>query len=329
MTEHGTTGEEHLPMLQEVLPPDGAGGFDLHTSVYKPRLENMSEQLRQTSAQIEEAIVEVCISIQGVADRARAGSQRTTDFLGRSGTDEHGERSFEALIEACSETMVKLMQTASRVAEVAMETAERVQQIDRTSREINEALVRLEEIAMSNKILALNARIEGARSSEQGAGFSAVAVELAAQTDKSQQVTAQIGDLVVRLRAIAAATHAELQQMQTETDRRIVECRGEVDQALDELRGTHGRMEEMLTFLTEEGKLLSRDIGAAVRGLQFQDRVSQRIAHVVHDLDALRDHLLDPGNPREPAFSGYSMQEEREIYGVAGQESAGGEVELF
>jgi methyl-accepting chemotaxis protein len=320
-------------MLQEVLPPDGGrSGFDLRTSVYRPRLEKMSEQLRQTSAQIEEAIVGVCISIQGVADRARTTSQRTTDFLGRSGTGEHGERSFEALIEACSETMIKLMQTASRVAEVAMETAERVQQMDRTSREINESLVRLEEIAMSNKILALNARIEGARSSEQGAGFSAVAVELATQTDKSQQVTAQIGDLVSRMRSIAAASQAELHKMRVETDARIAECRGDVDQTLEELRGAHFRMEEMLTLLNEEGKLLSRDIGAAVRGLQFQDRVSQRIAHVVHDLDALRDHLLDPGDPedpREPAFSGYSMQEERQIYGVAGQESAGGEVELF
>jgi methyl-accepting chemotaxis protein len=316
---------------QESVCGTEAGSFEaLAMPGYGPRLEQMGEQLRQTSAQIEESVVGVCASIQGIAERARANSRRTTDFLSRSDAAGGGHRSFDALISACGDTMVRLMSMSAEAGETAMKTAARVEQMDRTSREINDSLLKLEDIAMSNKILALNARIEGARASDQGAGFSAVAVELAGQTDKSQQVTAQVSDLVAHMRALAAATHEELQQMQAESSRRIQQCRDEVDRTLQELRGAHGQMTQMLTLLTEEGELLSQDIGAAVRGLQFQDRVSQRIAHVVEDLAAMQEHLLDPGDPpRPPAFSGTSMYEERAIYGIADAESSGGDIELF
>jgi methyl-accepting chemotaxis protein len=299
---------------------------------YGPRLEQMGEQLRQTSVQIEESVVGVCASIQGISDRARASSARTASFLSRSDAGAGSHRSFDELVHTCGDTMVRLMRMSAEAGELAMQTAERVQQMDRASREINEALLKLEDIAMSNKILALNARIEGARSAEQGAGFSAVAVELAAQTDKSQQVTGQVSDLVSHLRSLAATTYTELQQMQAEGDRKIQQCREEVDTTLQALQGAHGQMKEMLTLLTDEGELLSRDIGAAVRGLQFQDRVSQRIAHVVQDLEALQAHLEDPGHAEfftEPIFSGHSMREEREIYGIAGAEAAAGDIELF
>jgi methyl-accepting chemotaxis protein len=313
---------EQLPMLREVSVPGLVGDSTVSgLSVYRPRLAMMSEQLRQTSAQIEESVVGVCVSIQGIADRARAGSRRTTDFLSSGHAGTSGHRSFDDLIHGCGETMVRLMHMSAEAGELAARTAERVQHMDRTSREINDSLLKLEDIAMSNKILALNARIEGARSSEQGAGFSAVAVELAGQTDKSQQATAQISDLVSRLRDLAATTHQELQQMQADGSRRIEQCRDEVEVTLQQLKGAHGQMKEMLTTLTEESDLLSRDIGAAVRGLQFQDRVSQRIAHVV-----------DPGDANDdtgPIFSGHSMREEREIYGIAGAESAAGDIELF
>jgi hypothetical protein len=95
-------------------------------------------------------------------------------------------------------------------------------------------------------------------------------------------------------------------------------------------------MEQMLTGMTEEGSLLANDIGAAVRGLQFQDRTSQQIAHVVEDLDTLHtkltarfgamavgDTVMDEG------FSAYTMHEERQVAGIGETESAAGDVELF
>ena len=124
--------------------------------------------------------------------------------------------------------------------------------------------------------------------------------------------------------------------MQSEDDRRSRKCRAEVDETLVELRVTHDQMRQMLTTMTNDGAMLATDIGAAVRGLQFQDRVSQRIAHVVDDLAVVRgrmaSHLgteMDLPLVADEAFSRQSMHEERSMYGDAGNEAAAGDVELF
>ena len=118
--------------------------------------------------------------------------------------------------------------------------------------------------------------------------------------------------------------------------RRADECRNEVDESLRDMQAAHGEMKKMLTGMADEGTLLAGDIGSAVRGLQFQDRTNQQIAHVVEDLDTLYAKLTAHAGPAgaleiAPAegFSAYTMQEERQVAGIAEHEAAGGDVELF
>jgi hypothetical protein len=53
--------------------PVTSGHSDLEAELarYLPQLGRMGEQLKQTSKQIEESVVEVCDSFQGIAARAR------------------------------------------------------------------------------------------------------------------------------------------------------------------------------------------------------------------------------------------------------------------
>jgi methyl-accepting chemotaxis protein len=313
-----------------------ANAVDAEIASYPPRLEIMSEQLKQTSAQIEESVVGVCASFQGIAERALASSVRTTSFLSKGDSNATGHRSFDGLIESCGETMVKLMHTSTEAGLVALRTVKRIEEIDQAAREITSSLTKLEGIAMSNRILALNARIEAARSADGGSGFAAVAVELATQTDKSREVTLEVGEVVDRLRALAELTRVEQQQMQIEGENRVKQSREDVNETLQALQQAHAQMKQMLSIMTEEGALLSQEIGAAVRGLQFQDRVSQRIAHVVEDIETIRERLLarygsGPGvdGVPETTFSSHSMREERAVYGIGGEESDPGDIELF
>jgi hypothetical protein len=307
---------------------------------YLPQLGIMSEQLKQTSRQIEESVVGVCDSFQGIAVRARATVSKAVGFLGHDATPASGRRSFDALIQDCGGTLVKIMDTINEAGEVSRRAIERIQQMDMASRQIGAALGQLDEIAKGNRMLALNARIEAAHVGAEGAGFTVVAVELAAQTVKSRTVTAQVSELAVNLRTLAETTVDDLQQVKERDAERIERCRQEVNASLENLKAAHGEMEEMLNAMTADGALLATDIGAAVRGMQFQDRVAQRIAHVVSDLDTLQARLAPhqhkvSGNVSEtdPAadvgFSKYTMQEERAAAGMDEAEASGGDVELF
>jgi hypothetical protein len=116
----------------------------------------------------------------------------------------------------------------------------------------------------------------------------------------------------------------------------VEQCRQEVDASLRDLQAAHSEMVEMLNGMTTDGALLATDISAAVRGLQFQDRISQRIGHVVADLDTVSARLqvhvgnVAPGAaPADEGFSAYTMQEEREVAGIDEAEASAGDVELF
>jgi methyl-accepting chemotaxis protein len=303
---------------------------------YLPHISRMSEQLKQTSSQIESSVVEVCNSFQGIASRAKETVERTTGFLSRESGAPSGQRSFEGLIENCSETLVKILNVTEEAGTVSRRAIERIRQMDNVSQSISSALVQLEQIAGGNKILALNARIEAARAGSYGAGFAVVAMEVISQTEKSQKVNAQVNELITNLRKLAESTLHDLQKMNDQDRQRVEQCKREVDESLREMQGAHGEMKNMLTGMTEEGALLASDIGAAVRGLQFQDRTSQRIAHVVEDLDTLRTRLVTrfgDGSAVEVAsdegFSSYTMREERVVAGSNEAEAVAGEVELF
>jgi methyl-accepting chemotaxis protein len=311
-------------------------GVEEELARYLPHFSRMSEQLKQTSSQIETSVVEVCNSFQGIAQRAKETVARTAGFLGRESAGGSDAKSFEGLIDNCSGTLVKILNVTEEAGEISRRAVERIQQMDKASQTISAALEQLEQIAAGNKILALNARIEAARAGSYGAGFGVVAMEVISQTERSQKVNAQVNGLITNLRGLAASTLDDLQRMNDKDHQRVEQCRIEVNQSLGDLQAAHGDMKKMLTGMTEEGSLLADDIGAAVRGLQFQDRVSQRISHVVEDLDTLQGKLktrfgdIAAGeiSPDE-GFSDYTMHEEREVAGIQGEESTHGDVELF
>ena len=81
---------------------------------------------------------------------------------------------------------------------------------------------------------------------------------------------------------------------------------------------------------------MAKEISGAVRSLQFQDRISQRIGHVVAELDRIKAdlsaHCTDVEMDEAPILhhlsQTYTMREERNVIGDCQQESAG-DVELF
>ncbi len=81
---------------------------------------------------------------------------------------------------------MKILNTTVEAGDVSRRAIERIEEIDKASQQISDALGQLDQITNSNRMLAFNARIEAAHAGAAGTGFAVVAVELAAATVKSR-----------------------------------------------------------------------------------------------------------------------------------------------
>lgn len=306
---------------------------DTQVSAYLTHLERMSGQLKETTNQIETSVVGVCSNFQAIADRVRATIDRTRGVIGNEGSNSQDRRTFERLIDNCGATLVRILETAEAEASVSRRAIERIHRIDLAADKISQALVKLDRIAQESKMLAMNAHIEAAHAGELGAPFAVVAAEVASQSQRSKDVTSEVSEFTTGLRELASSTLQDLLQMVEGDQERLQKCRSDVDESLRDMSATHSEMKKMIAGMTDESAILVSDIGASVRGLQFQDRVSQQIAHVIHDLNVLHARLRADsgavGFAEMPTFSSFTMREERELAGLTEPESAAGDIELF
>ena len=298
------------------------------------RLDCLGNQLKQMSSQVEAAVVDVCDSFYSIADKARAETERLVHLLNPPQKQE-GAKSFEQLLQSCGQMLVQLLETQSNSNAMIADAVGRLRKIDDSASKIEQALTQLEQISQGNRLLALNARIEAANSPQQERGFNAVAVELAAQTERTKTLTSDVGDLSCLLRKLAESAVVDLKRMQADTLASSQNMRVEVDRTLSDLSVAYQTMREVVSQSQQTSTLLVKDIYEAIRGMQFQDRVSQQIAHVVHDLQVVRKHIAaeDLGSNTFPnetlEFSAFAMHEERSVHGYTGDESPEGDVELF
>ncbi len=162
----------------------------------------MSNQLSETLESIRESSEQVEIGAQQLSDSAQALAEGATDQAASiqelTATVENvtniSEESAETA-EKAAEGMSKAEAEARGSREDMQELTAAMDRISATSKEIEEIIGAIEDIASQTNLLALNASIEAARAGEAGRGFAVVADQigkLAADSAKSAVNTREL-----------------------------------------------------------------------------------------------------------------------------------------
>jgi methyl-accepting chemotaxis protein len=296
-------------------------------------------QLRDTSRQIEEAVAQVGGNFERMVECSREGVAEAARLIGEaSGAEGEGRTGVDALLAASRGNLEHLLERIVQDGEICQQLVKRMNTLEADMGRIVRSLADVDRISFGNTILALNAKIQAAHLGEIGQGFEIVAQELWSQARRSQEITGEIRATTLRLAADAKGAMGDIGQMACSDRSHIAELQTQAHEAMDQLDRTHTGMRQSLTDARGRSETLAADIAGAVQSLQFQDRVSQQLAHIVDALALMQAAISSPleaiGGDRGEAGSSeaarllagsYTMEGERAVHAAALGHAASGE----
>jgi methyl-accepting chemotaxis protein len=256
---------------------------------YLPGLPVLHGQLSATAAQVEQAVVHVCDAFSGIAARAQDSVAQSERYLkGEEGSDDTAGN-LQDLMETARVTLKSILDHVIENATFSMRMVYRMEDVERGMEKIVSSLKDIEQIASRTKLLALNTTIEAARFSGQRKGFTVIAAEITKLAERSTLASDTIRELVRMVNLDLHNTYEELQQMASCDMSDSVMSREEVEKTIALLNTRNEAMQASVKNAARNSQALADDITQAVIGMQFQDTVNQRIAHVVEALTEMHE----------------------------------------
>lgn len=250
----------------------------------------LSRHIRETKALIEGAVEEVCGSFGGTARLSQASFERTAAFLGRADGGEDVD--IAGLIGGSERVLHHLLERLTEAGEKSRSAIGRLNGIETRIGRVAHVLTQIDDITAANRVLAVNARIQVAQLGQSGSGLGVVADEISAQARRSTEFSEAISGLIAELRDAVTLSREDLVEMASHDREAIEESRREVTRAHGDFRRFLDRAQVLLSESAAESRQLTAEIHDSVRGLQFQDRASQRLEYIAGEIDRLSRELV-------------------------------------
>lgn len=198
--------------------------------------------------------------------------------------------------EAARQAQQTVQQTLAkmrRIGDVIQSSSDAVLQLGAASEKISRIVEAIDDIAEQTNLLALNAAIEAARAGEHGAGFAVVAGEVRKLSERTNEATTQIAEMVSMIQSDTRSVVATMQSGKEESRQGVV-LADATDAALNRVVGASEsliRSVEKIVGGMETQAELGEDIvqntqAVASSSAEAAHRV-ERIAASANELDAL------------------------------------------
>ena len=295
-----------------------------------------SRQLDTSRTQSESAVTALSQRFAGIVARLAENERVSRDIA--NGSDNEG-----GLGVALGDSEQRLTQLVAALGEVVDEKRQMLAELDELEGSIdalNEMARDVAAVAEQTNLLALNAAIEAARAGEAGRGFSIVAEEVRQLSQLSGETGRRIGTNVA---AISNAIRGALETARSSADRdqkAISEAEMVIHEVVDNFRTTGEGLVRSAELLRESNQATHVEVEQAIVELQFQDRVSQILAHVHESMKTVSEQAAgeEAGGAvmveelLERLEASYAMAEERSNHlgqVAAAAEGSGGDVTFF
>jgi methyl-accepting chemotaxis protein len=244
-------------------------------------------QVRQSTDSMSTASAEIASGNQDLSVR----TEQTASNLQRTASSmEHLTSTVRQTAQAsqqANQLAASAGDVAARGGAVVAQVVSTMNEINASSKKINDIIGVIDGIAFQTNILALNAAVEAARAGEQGRGFAVVASEVRSLAGRSAEAAKEIKTLIsASVERIETGSRLVTDAGQTMTDivnsvQRVSDVIGEItsaaaeqSQGIDEINTSVVQLDQM----TQQNAALVEESAAAAESMSEQ---AQRLTEVV------------------------------------------------
>lgn len=255
-------------------------------------------ELSASAEQTSEAAEQVSVSIQDVAHNAETQTDNLATVNGNlsrlvTGVGQIAEHASDVTLETQSateeaqageEAVENTVQQMTSIHQSVEESNTITQSLYERSKEVNDILNVITEIAGQTNLLALNAAIEAARAGEHGQGFAVVADEVRKLAEQSQESAAEIQTIVEGIQ-VDTGNSVEIMKEITENVLGGIHISSEASEQFDHILVRMETLLPQIESITEEAQEASRSVQSVVKdadiisdGVQNNAAASQQVA---------------------------------------------------
>jgi methyl-accepting chemotaxis protein len=216
--------------------------------------------------------------------------QQLFDLLNSSENNQSGQQNQDLIqmIEQSEKKLLDMTRQLNDAQQNRQKMLEEIQQLAKVTEALQSMTAEVGDIASQTNLLALNAAIEAARAGESGRGFAVVATEVRALSNRSgeagRRIRERVADVTKALTKVVQDSEGLVENEQktiVQTEQTIHGVISDYEQAVRVITDNSARLEHQSSHVQQQ-------LSDVIINLQFQDRVSQILSHVMADMDKLQ-----------------------------------------
>lgn len=262
------------------------------------QFHSLRESLEKVDEIVSSATSKLSGSLTGLDHESRGQREMLKDMVEEllqiASGHEHEEQSAgirkfavetKGIVQKFVDTVQNFKQTSSQISASFAE-------MDTQVNSVVQLLDDVKEITSQTNLLALNAAIEAARAGDAGRGFAVVADEVRSLSQRTNQFSEEIRDLVSNVRASIGDVGQSVQDVAEATDMTAaLDSQQNVDKMWEEMTFLNEKVTQQSTHIQKISESIHGLVMEGVISLQFEDLVRQLLVQIHQRSETLEEFI--------------------------------------